>query len=84
MASTRNLRVENAEQSSVMLINALSEDTGVAHDIVAINAGAALYVSGQAKSIADGLEKAKAAMRSGAALAKMKQFIEISKTLGGR
>ena len=84
MASTRNLRVENAEQSSAMLINALSEDVGVAHDIVALNAGAALYVSGQAKSIADGLEKAKTVMRSAAALAKMQQFIETSKTLGGR
>ncbi len=58
--------------------------SGVAHDIVALNAGAALYVSGQAKSIADGLEKAKTVMRSGAALAKMQQFIETSKTLGGR
>lgn len=84
MASTRSLRVENAEQSSAMLINALSEDAGVAHDIVALNAGAALYVSGQAKSIADGLEKAGTVLRSGAALAKMKQFIDISKTLGGR
>jgi anthranilate phosphoribosyltransferase len=84
MASTRNLRVENAEQSSVMLIDALSGDSGVAQDIVALNAGAALYVSGQAKSIADGLEKARAVMRSGAALAKMRQFIETSQTLGGR
>ena len=84
MASTRNLRVENAGQSSAMLINALSGDSGVAHDIVALNAGAALYVSGQAKSIADGLEKARTAMRSGAALAKMKQFIETTQKLGGR
>ncbi|MBP7981848.1 MAG: anthranilate phosphoribosyltransferase, partial [Arenimonas sp.] len=82
--STRNLRVENAEQSSVMLINALNGDSGVAQDIVALNAGAALYVSGQAKSIVDGLEKARAVMRSGAALAKMRQFIETSQSLGGR
>jgi anthranilate phosphoribosyltransferase len=66
-----------------MLINALSEDAGVAHDIVALNAGAALYVSGQAKSIVDGLEKAKAVMHSGAALAKMRQFVETTKALGG-
>ena len=82
MASTRNLRVENAEQSAAMLISALSEESGTAHDIVALNAGAALYVSGQAKSIVDGLEKAKAVMRSGAALAKMKQFVETTKALG--
>ena len=82
MASTRNLRVENAEQSAAMLISALSEESGTAHDIVALNAGAALYVSGQAKSIVDGLEKAKTVMRSGAALAKMKQFVETTNALG--
>ncbi len=82
MASTRSLRVENAEQSAAMLISALTEESGVAHDIVALNAGAALYVSGQSKSIVDGLEKAKAVMRSGAALAKMKQFVETTKALG--
>jgi anthranilate phosphoribosyltransferase len=82
MASTRNLRVENAEQSSAMLISALSEATGVAHDIVALNAGAALYVSGQAKSIADGLVKASEVIHSGAALAKMRQFIALTQVLG--
>lgn len=82
MASTRNLRVEDAQQSSAMLISALHEDSGTAHDIVALNAGAALYVSGQAKSIAEGLEKAKTVIRSGAATAKMKQFIELTQALG--
>jgi anthranilate phosphoribosyltransferase len=76
------LRVENAEQSAAMLVSALTEESGVAHDIVALNAGAALYVSGQAKSIADGLEKAKAVMTSGAALVKMRQFVETTKSLG--
>ena len=65
-----------------MLISALHEDSGTAHDIVALNAGAALYVSGQAKSIAEGLEKAKTVIRSGAATAKMKQFIELTQALG--
>ncbi len=84
MASTRNLRVENAEESKAMLTAALGAGSGVAHDIVALNAGAALYVSGQARSIAEGLEKAVAAMHSGAAAARMAQFVETTRLLGAR
>ena len=84
MASSRSLRVENAAESQAMLRAALSSESGVAHDIVALNAGAALYVSGQAKSIADGLQKAAAAIQIGAASSKLAQFIETTRTLGGR
>jgi len=84
MASTRNLRVENAVESKTMLEAAFAAEAGVAHDIVALNAGAALYVSGQAKNIPDGIEKARAVMHSGAASAKMRQFIDATQTLGGR
>ncbi len=83
MASTRNLRVENAVESKTMLEAAFAAEAGVAHDIVALNAGAALYVSGQAKSIPEGIEKARAAMHSGAASAKMRQFIDATRALGG-
>ena len=84
MASSRSLRVENAAESQAMLRAALSSESGVAHDIVALNAGAALYVSGQAKSIADGLQKAAAVIQTGAASSKLAQFIETTRTLGGR
>jgi anthranilate phosphoribosyltransferase len=83
MASSRSLRVENAAESQAMLRAALSSESGVAHDIVALNAGAALYVSGQAKSIADGLQKAAVAIQSGAASSKLVQFIDSTRTLGG-
>ena len=81
MASSRNLRVENAEESKRMLVTAFGAGSGVAHDIVALNAGAALYVSGQARSIAEGLEKAVAAMHSGAAATRMAQFVETTRLL---
>src|SRR3546814_7635516 len=42
MASSRNLRVANAEESKVMLLEALQGHAGVPHDIVCLNAGAAL------------------------------------------
>src|SRR3546814_1038581 len=45
MASSRNLRVANAEESKVMLLEALQGHAGVPHDIVCLNAGAALYTA---------------------------------------
>jgi anthranilate phosphoribosyltransferase len=75
MASSRNLRVENADESRAMLIEALEGKRGVPHDIVCLNAGAALYTANVAGSIDDGIERARAAIASGAARAKLDQFV---------
>jgi anthranilate phosphoribosyltransferase len=53
----------------------LEGGNGARHDIVVLNAGAALYVSGNAESIRDGVELAKTSLRSGAALAKLGQLV---------
>jgi anthranilate phosphoribosyltransferase len=47
---------------------------GAAHDIVAANAGASLYVNGVAASISDGVDHAGAILESGRALEKLKQL----------
>jgi anthranilate phosphoribosyltransferase len=75
MASSRNLRVENADESRAMLIEALEGKRGVPHDIVCLNAGAALYTANVADSIDEGIERARAAIASGAARAKLDQFV---------
>ncbi len=75
MASSRNLRVANAEESKAMLLDALAGRQGVPHDIVCLNAGAALYAAGVAGSIGDGIETARATIASGAAHAKMLAFV---------
>ena len=75
MASSRNLRVENADESRAMLIDALEGRRGVPHDIVCLNAGAALYAANVAGSIAEGIERARATIASGAARAKLDQFV---------
>ncbi len=75
MAATRNLRVENAEASKAMLLGVLEGKTGPARDIVLLNAGAALYAADVAESIAAGIERARAAIDSGAARAKLDQFV---------
>lgn len=53
-----------------------------AASIVALNAGAAVYLSGQADSHRAGVEQALAAIRSGAGLYKMEQLAELSQQLG--
>ena len=75
MASSRNLRVENAEESKAMLLDALGNRHGVPHDIVCLNAGAALYTAGVVKSIASGIELARSTIASGAARARMDAFV---------
>jgi anthranilate phosphoribosyltransferase len=49
---------------------------------VALNAGTALYAAGVAASIEEGLGKARAAIESGAALAKLEQFVQVTRQLG--
>ena len=81
MASNRGLKVENAEQSKAMLLNALDNEPGTPRDIVAFNAGAALYAANVAPSIATGIELAREALASGAARAKLDEFVRYTQTL---
>jgi len=82
MIASRNLKVANAAESKIKIFEALDNVAGPARDIVALNAGTALYAAGVATSIADGLQKARAAIASGAARAKLEQFINVTQQLG--
>ena len=65
--------------ASLAMINAVFDDTpGPARDIVLLNAGAAIYVSGVADSLESGIETARRALSSGAARRKFQQLIETS------
>jgi len=75
MASNRALRVETPEESVTMLRGVLDNQPGAARDIVLLNAGAALYVANVAASIGNGIERAREALSSGAAKAKLAQFV---------
>jgi anthranilate phosphoribosyltransferase len=82
MMATRNLKVANAAESKARMLEALSGEPGCAFDIVALNAGTALYAAGVAPSIEAGLAKAREAIQSGAALAKIEQFVRVTQQLG--
>ena len=73
------LQVANVEASKAMLIGALDNKPGAARDIVALNAGASIYVSGQAATLVDGVEKAFEMIASGAARAKLEAFVTCTK-----
>jgi anthranilate phosphoribosyltransferase len=78
MASNRALRVDTPEQSLAVLRGVLDNQAGAARDIVMLNAGAALYAANVAGSIAEGIERAREALASGAAKAKLAQFVAFS------
>ncbi|MDP9142375.1 MAG: anthranilate phosphoribosyltransferase [Pseudomonadota bacterium] len=83
MAGSQNLRVADPAESKAKLIEALENKDGVARDIVALNAGAALYVAGLAGTIADGLKLARVALASGKARAQLDQFVQATQRIKG-
>jgi anthranilate phosphoribosyltransferase len=64
-----------------MLLSALDGKPGLPLEIVALNAGAALYVGGIAQSIEDGIARARDAIASGAARAKLQAFVAATQQL---
>jgi anthranilate phosphoribosyltransferase len=61
-----------------MVLKSLENKASSARDIVALNAGAAIYVAGKAPSMADGVERAQEVIASGAARAKLDAFVKLS------
>jgi len=74
MISNRGIRVADCEQSRKLVIDALDNVPGTARDIVALNAGLAIYAGNRAASIPEGLSMAREALASGAARARLEAF----------
>jgi anthranilate phosphoribosyltransferase len=82
MISNRGLKVTDAAESREMVLEALGNVEGTPREIVVLNAGVALYAADVAPSIAEGIERARAAIASGAAKKKLDQFVAATKKLG--
>ncbi len=82
MASNRALKVGTPEQSREMLLSVLDNQPGAPRDIAILNAGVALYAANVAPTMKDGIARARAAVESGAAKARLEQLIAVSKSLG--
>jgi anthranilate phosphoribosyltransferase len=72
---SRVLKVASKEESVQCIQRTLADEDGPVRDIVLLNAGAALYCAGVASSVADGVKRAREAVTSGKALAKLSQFV---------
>jgi len=70
----KSIQVKNAEESKAMVLDVLAGRHGPARDIVLLNAGATIYVAGLADSLSAGIEAAKQAIDSGAAMSKLEQL----------
>jgi anthranilate phosphoribosyltransferase len=81
MVSHRGLRVANAEESKAMVLEALDDVEGTPREIVAFNAGVALYVANVTPSIEDGIRLARATIASGAARNKLDVFVATTQRL---
>jgi anthranilate phosphoribosyltransferase len=81
MASNRTLKVETPAESLALVRSVLGNEAGPARDIVALNAGVALYAANVAPTMADGVKLALEALATGRAAAKMQLFVETAKSL---
>jgi anthranilate phosphoribosyltransferase len=77
----RSITVHTVEESKEMIIAVLGNQPGPAHNIVALNAGAAIYVAGVAKTLKQGVERAREAIASGAARKKLDDFVAFTRSL---
>jgi anthranilate phosphoribosyltransferase len=77
----RSLRAATIDESRALVLAALENKAGAARDIVALNAGAAIYVAGKAASMEDGVKKAFAAIAGGAARAKLDEFVGFTRKM---
>jgi anthranilate phosphoribosyltransferase len=75
-----DLLVNGKEESVAMIKAALGDAHAGAAAIVALNAGAAIYVAGKANSLQEGVSRAQKAITSGAALKKLNQYIRFSQS----
>ena len=84
MASNRALKVETPDQSRAMLLGVLDNQSGAPKDIVVLNAGVALYAANVAPSMVGGIQLARTAIESGAAMAKLQALIKLSGELASQ
>jgi len=73
------IQVKDAAESRARVEAVLANEAGPSRDVVILNAAAALYVSGVAGSLWDGVAIARDAIESGAARAKLDQLVKFTR-----
>ena len=73
--ASEDLVVTDMEQAKARFMRAFEADDAPERDIVAFNAGAAIYVAGKAASLLEGVELAREALSSGRARATLRALV---------
>ncbi|MGH8530566.1 MAG: anthranilate phosphoribosyltransferase [Nevskiales bacterium] len=81
-SSLEALKVNNAQESLALIRRIFGGEPGPARDMLLLNAGAALYVCGKARDLAQGIEQAVAAIQDGGAARKLESLVALSRQLG--
>lgn len=79
--SIAGVKVDSPTASLAIVRAVLGGQAGAAADFVALNAGAALYAADRAESLADGVAQAQSILASGAALQRLTQYVELTRSL---
>jgi anthranilate phosphoribosyltransferase len=78
-AALETFRVESAQESAAAIRAVLGGERGPRRDIVLANASAAIYVSGIARDVHDGLRRAAAGIDSGEATRVLESLVALSR-----
>ncbi|SFN24291.1 anthranilate phosphoribosyltransferase [Formivibrio citricus] len=78
LCELKALHASSAAESQAIIERVLANEPGPAHDIVCLNAGAAIYAANLAPTLQDGIAKAKEMLASGAARAKLDALVKMT------
>ncbi|MCK5738080.1 anthranilate phosphoribosyltransferase, partial [bacterium] len=80
-APMETIRGGSADENAATMRGVFQGSPSPIADIISLNAGAAIYVSGRTPNLADGVKRAQKILQSGAAAEKLNEFILCTNTL---
>ena len=78
LANISEISAQSADDSLLLVREAFAGEQSAVQDMIALNAGAALYLAGIVSSIADGIELSFTLMNNGMAADKLVAYVRIS------
>jgi len=78
LGDLKDIRADNADASLSLITGAFSGRNKTAKNIISLNAGAAIYVSGLTTSLQSGIDRANQVLSDGSSQKKLDEYIKIS------
>jgi anthranilate phosphoribosyltransferase len=78
LGNLNDIKADDAEGSLSLIKEAFSGQNGTAKDIISLNAGAAIYVSGLTTSLQSGVDRANQVLSNGSAQQKLDDYVKAS------